>query len=544
VRRTLQRMLIAAWLMSGAAACTTAASSVDPPASPAGGVPFWTQVRGFFTGLLAPDVNGTDGVCAFDNVVAGQVEPGARDIVIPVKKKAWEQALGGEDAAKPYIAARLAGWPSRLLADKGTLPSTDDAFIARLARDVWSGLDALADRENSLPVDHVHFGRTSVAPADASVGDYTSITSVGLRMVAIVAAFHLEFISQRAAIDRLRALLTTLSQLETYDGFFFNYYDTTSLERTSNFVSFVDSSWLTAGLMVVRMTFPELAAQCTQLIERTDYRFFYDDQLQLMSHGYYVQRAARSKYHYGVLYAESRLGSLIAIGKGDVPDAHWFKMVRTFPRACAWQTQAPRARRRKQVEGYPVIGGYYEWQALKYVPSWGGSMFEALMPTMVLDERQHAPRSLGANDVAHAVVQRRYAIEDLAYPVWGLSSSTTPSGNGYAEYGVKVLGSVGYPAGPVTPHAAALTLSVTPQAGVADLRRLAELYDIYGDYGFYDAVDPHSGEVAHTYLALDQSMMFIALANYLDDHCIQKRFASDPIVQTVLPVIGVEDFFD
>src|SRR5262249_39090106 len=183
------------------------------------------------------------------------------------------------------------------------------------------------------------------------------------------------------------------------------------------------------------------------------YRLFYDPALGRMAHGYWVQRAARSQYHYGVLYAEARLGSLIAIGKGDVPEETWFRTVRTFPAACTWQTGTPLDRREKLVHGHAVIGGFYEWQGTRYVPSWGGSMFEALMPTLVLDEVRWAPRSLGPNDVAHALVQRRYATEELGYPVWGMSPSSTPAGASYREYGVRILGSLGYDAGAVTPHA-------------------------------------------------------------------------------------------
>ncbi|MFO1371976.1 MAG: hypothetical protein U1F42_06145 [Candidatus Competibacteraceae bacterium] len=53
-------------------------------------------------------------------------------------------------------------------------------------------------------------------------------------------------------------------------------------------MSFVDSGWLTAGLMVVRNSAPELAVRCSRLINRGDYRFFYDPVEQLMAHGYYV----------------------------------------------------------------------------------------------------------------------------------------------------------------------------------------------------------------------------------------------------------------
>jgi hypothetical protein len=474
-------------------------------------------------------------------VVGGRVEEGARATVVPVRKKAWEATFGGEEAARPHVRARLAGWPRRLVADRGSLPADEREFVARLAADTWRGLEAFVDREHQLPVDNV---RLAATPDDARVGDYTNITTVGLRLIAIVAAHELGLIARDEAVGRVRTLLATLAGLETSQGFFFNYYDTTSLERTSNLVSFVDSSWLTAGLMVVRTAFPELGDACGRVIDRQDYRFFYDRAFGLMSHGYWVHRRERSRYHYGVLYAESRLGSLIAIGKGDVPASHWFRMTRTFSPACSWQSETPIGRRAKRIGGARFFGGWYEWKGERYVPSWGGSMFEALMPTLVLDETRWAPTSLGANDRAHVTVQRRWALEELGYPVWGLSPSATPAGISYGEYGVHVLGSLGYGAGAVTPHASALALTVAPEEAVANLRRLAGRYDVYGEYGLYDAVDPGSGEVAHAYLALDQAMILVAAANYLTGGAIQGLFAADPIAARALPVVGAERFFD
>lgn len=170
-------------------------------------------------------------------------------------------------------------------------------------------------------------------------------------------------------------------------------------------------------------------------------------------------------------------------------------------------------------------------------------MFEALMPQLLIDEVRWAPRSLGRNGTLHTEVQRRYALETLGYPVWGMSPSATLA-PGYGEFGVEVLGSAGYRAGLVTPHATALALMTAPTEAVANLRQLAQRYDIYGEYGFYDAVDPRTGEVAHAYLALDQSMSFIAMANYLKEGCIQKHFAADKIVQRALPLLAEEDFFE
>jgi hypothetical protein len=363
-------------------------------------------------------------------------------------------------------------------------------------------------------------------------------------MMATVGARDLGFITDAEATDRLRRVLDTLDHLEKHEGFFFNYYDTTTLERTSNFISFVDSSWLTAGLMVVKSAVPALADRVQRLLDAESYRFFYDDVAQQMSHGYYVNVPTRSEYHYGVLYTEARLGSLIALGRGDAPEEHWFALVRTYPPEASWQRQKPEGWRARTVRGHRIESGTYEWKGLRYVPSWGGSMFEALMPTLVVDEARFAPKSLGRNGEAHAAVQRRYATEELGYPVWGLSPATKPTSDGYGEYGVRELGTLGYPAGAIAPYAAALAVLALPDEAMANLRQIAERYDAYGEYGFYDSVDPVSGRVAYQYLALDQAMTLIALADALHDHCVQKYFAADPVAARALALIGDEDFFD
>ena len=460
-------------------------------------------------------------------------------------KRQWEQDVGGPEAARRLIHARLAGWPDRFRVDAAELPRDDREFLWRVARDTWRGLSALRDRENGLPVDHVRFAPGSVDPAQAEIGDYTSVSTVGLYAVAIVAARELGFIDDTETVARLRQTLGTLRELETWGSMFFNYYDTTTLERTSEFLSFIDSAWLTAGAMVVRSTFPDLTQEVTERIQGRNHRFFYDESRGLMSHGYYVDQGRRSRNHYGVFYTEARLGSLVAIGKGDVPELHWYKMTRTPPAGGQAPLRvAPKPKRLSN--GYEVFAGLCGWRDQLYVPSWGGSLFEALMPSLLLDEQALAPRSLGRNGRIHVHVQRRYALEELGYPVWGMSPSMAPGApraSAYREYGVPVLGVLGYPALVVTPHAVALALPFEPEAATANLRRLAELYPVYGAYGFYDAVDPRSGEVVPAYLTLDQSMLFIALTNHLKDGVIQRRFAADPIAARALPLLPVEDFF-
>jgi hypothetical protein len=461
------------------------------------------------------------------------------------RKHQWEKEVGGPEAARRLIHGRLAGWPSRFRVDSAELPKDDHEFLWRVARDTWRGLSDLRDRENGLPLDHVRFAPGSVDPVAAEIGDYTSISTLGLYVVAIVAARELGFIDDAETVTRLRQTLFTVRELETWSAMFYNYYDTTSLERTSEFLSFIDSAWLTGGAMVVRQTFPDLTQEVSERIRLRNHRFFYDESRELMSIGHHADQGKRSPHHYGVFYTEARLGSLIAIGKGDVPEAHWYRMLRSGPDER--ELLRATAKRKRLLNGHDTLVGIYGWRDLLYVPSWGGSLFEALMPTLLVDERTLSPRSLGRNGYAHVEVQRRYALEELGFPVWGMSPSMAPGApreSSYREHGVPVLGAFGYPAQAVTPHASALALPFAPQAAIANLRRLAELYPIYGEYGFYDAVDPRSGEVVPAYLALDQSMLFIALANHLKDGVIQRRFAADPIAARALPLLAAEEFFD
>lgn len=509
------------------------------------GIRQWTELRDLFVTVEPSPSAARTGAYLLDDLVLRRTgDPGASaDDKPPMpRKEAWSAAAGSTAKARERKRERLAGWPQRMLVPRSEIPSEDEEFLRRLARDTWRGLDALRDRAHDLPLDTISFGEPS-SPEAVRIGDYTNVTNVGLYLIAIVAAQELDFLPRSDAMRRADDVVHTLHKLESHRGFFFNYYDTTTLERSSNFVSFVDSAWLTAGLMVVRSAFPGLAGHIAPLINRTDYAFFYDAARGLMSHGFFVHLGVPSEYHYGLLYSESRLGSLIAIGKSDVPAEHWFRMQRVLPAACEWQTQTPHVNARRKMYGHTVVEGQYEWGGVHYVPSWGGSMFEALMPALVVDEQRHAPASLGANDLAHAVVQRRWSIDTAHFPVWGISPSRNLLG-GYGEYGVPVLGARGYEAGAVTPYAAALALAVTPAEAIANLRRMVELYDMYGEYGLYDSVDPKSGRVARAYLALDQAMTFIALANFLKPHCIQNHFASDPIAQRALPLLRDERFFE
>jgi hypothetical protein len=178
-------------------------------------------------------------------------------------------------------------------------------------------------------------------------------------------------------------------------------------------------------------------------------------------------------------------------------------------------------------------------------------MFEGLMANEVVPETTWGPRSLGLADARTVQVQMKYATEQLHYPVWGMSPSSTPDDTGnYAGYGVEGLTFPYYGAGAnashpnqglsqchgcatedvVTPYASFLALDVTPQQAYANIQALRALYPgSYGANGFFDAVNPVTGAVGHRYLVLDQSMIMAAADNALNDRAMQRDFARDPV---------------
>jgi len=471
-------------------------------------------------------------------------EPGPTAVDFP--PRAGEKTpvpLEGVDFAK-FLIARLGGFPEKIVVKK-EFPEDKKAFIREVAKDTWRFFDEIVDQEHGLVLDTIQLGKEQAVDEGTWIGDYTNVTNIGVYLMCIVSGYDLGFISKDEAIRRITLTMNTLEKIPYHEsGFPYNYYDTTTAERTSYFVSLVDSGWLVAGLYVAKNAFPEISEQADRLINRGNFKFFYDPVARQMTHGFYENLGVSSDYNYGVFYTEPRASSYIAIARGEVPEEHWFEgMIRTFPEEYAWQQQQPIHRVKRKTLGYEYYGGYYEWNDLKYLPSWGGSAFEALMPTLVLKEKELAPEGLGLNNAMHVEGQIRYALEKENQPVWGMSPSSVPEG-GYSEYGAMPFGAKGYKAGVVTPHASILALEYNDEAVVKNLRKLIELYDIYGEYGFYDSVTVETGLVAMKYLALDQGMILVAINNYLNDGAIRRRFHADPVLKSAENLLTEEKFFE
>ena len=517
---------------------------VSIPLNVMNGITDWKDIREMVITFEKKRVDSPEGVLYFDDftfVNTGNPGPSINDIVEHRKKKTTEN-LPPEEFAK-FLITRLNGFPDKVFVKK-EFSNNDKAFLKEIAGDTWKYFDSLVDKEYGLPLDNIQFNEISTISKDTKVGDYTNVTNVGVYMMCVVSAYDLGFITKEDALKRLNLTLASVEKLEKFHGFPYNYYDITIFQRTSNFISFVDSGWMAAGLIVVKNAFPEeLGKSCQALIDPMDFSFFYDPVEGQMYHGFYTNINYYSEYHYGAFYTEPRAISYIAIGKGDVPKGHWFALLRTFPEIWFWQTQKPKDRVEKEYLGLKTFGGYYTYEDMKFVPSWGGSMFEALMPTLILDEKRLARKGLGLNDERHAMIQAKYALEKMGYPVFGMSPSCVPEG-GYSEYGVKPLGMKGYKAGVVTPHATFLSLEFIPKEAIKNLRTILEKYNAYGEYGFYDSINIETGKVAMEYMCLDQAMSFIAINNYLNNGAIRRRFHNDPIAKKAEELLKVENFFE
>ena len=422
------------------------------------------------------------------------------------------------------------------------LPSRE--MLRAIAGDTWGYFRDLVDSRHQLPMNYVQLQPEPI------IGDYASTSDIALYLLAVVSAHDLDLIDYVSAVERIRGTLERLLQLPKWRGHLYNYYSTTNLQITRQYISSVDNGWLAAALIVIRQAFPELAPLAKQLLDPMDFGVFYDPQNGQMRLGYDTEEGRFAPYHYGLLATEARIISAVAIGKGDVPEDHWFRVYRTLPKEWTWQRQAP-AGEYKAYRGHDVFQGYYVYpegeREIPFVPSWGGSLFEFLMPTLVLDEQHLAPLGLGLNDQRAVDIHIQYALRERGFPAWGLSPCATPKGRhgGYSEYGVAALGAKGYKdEAIVTPHASLLALSFAPEAVEENLRQLLRRYEIYGPYGLYDSVDVATGDVAYRYLALDQGMSLIALNNYLNNGAIQRRFSADPIMKHVEPLLRVEQFFD
>ncbi|WP_413379434.1 glucoamylase family protein [Alkalihalobacillus sp. 1P02AB] len=413
---------------------------------------------------------------------------------------------------------------------------SDDRELMKIAKDTYAFFEEYTDPNTGLTLDRVDLHNGEIRY------EQTSPTNIAMYLLSLVAAVELEFEAVNEASEKAARVLQTLNEMEKWNGLYFNWYYTDSAELMNDwgkFISTVDNGWLTAALVVIGQYFPELQMQTEPLVVQMDYSALYDSAVGQFHGGYDVEAGHLTDHHYGMFYSETRITSYLAIGKEDVPERHWWSLYRTFLPEDTWQSQQPNGHY-EVIDGHRLYQGHYEYEGIKYVPSWGGSMFEALMPAIIIDEKNLAPNGLGLNNKRHVQAQIAYA-KNQQMDVWGFSPAAIE--NNYLEFGAPVLGAgEGYPdGGTVTSHASFLALEYAPEEVFHNIGVLKEL-GAYGEYGFYDTVQFPKGKVNEIYLSLDQGMILASIVNFLKDGVIRQHFHQDPIGSNGEHLLETEQF--
>ena len=202
------------------------------------------------------------------------------------------------------------------------------------------------------------------------------------------------------------------------------------------FLSTVDNGWLATALIVVMNSDPKLKGQAQGILNDMNFGFFEDKNNGLLYGGYWPNPGPNCNangftcFDFGTLNTEPRISSYIGIAMGDLPPSHYFRMWRTFPDNCdwSWPEMEPQGVTQTYL-GVDVYEGHYTYAGMDIVPSWGGSMFEALMVTLFVPEDQWGPTSWGVNHPLYVQAQIYHGMNEAQYGYWGFSRPPThPAG--------------------------------------------------------------------------------------------------------------------
>jgi len=255
-----------------------------------------------------------------------------------------------------------------------------------------------------------------------------------------------------------------------------------------------------------------LALECGELAAM-EYDFLYDKARHLLAIGYNVSERRRDASYYDLLASEARLCSFVAIAQGQLPQESWFALGRLLT----------------TLGGEPIL------------LSWSGSMFEYLMPLLVMPTYENTL----LDQTCKAAVRKQIEYGKSRGGPWGISESGYNIIDAHLNYQYRAFGvpGLGLKRGlaedlVIAPYASALALMVAPEEACLNLQRLAA-GGLAGRFGFYEAIDytpsrlprGQSAAVVRSFMAHHQGMSFLSLAYLLLDRPMQRRFESDPSFQ-------------
>jgi cyclic beta-1,2-glucan synthetase len=254
----------------------------------------------------------------------------------------------------------------------------------------------------------------------------------------------------------------------------------------------------------------ELGARC-RAFAQADMAFLWDKSVQQFAIGFDVEHNRRDASHYDLLASEARLASYVAIAQNQVPQTHWFALGRVLTRAAGHST----------------------------LVSWSGSMFEYLMPQLLMPSFEDSL----LDESCRAAVNAQIAWGVRSQVPWGISESAYNATDAHLNYQYRAFGvpGLGLKQGlgddlVIAPYACAMALMLEPAAGVRNLQALQALGALTR-YGFYEALDYTEGRVApeqafsmvRSFMVHHHGMSFLALAALLREQPMQKYFLREPM---------------
>jgi cellobiose phosphorylase len=260
-------------------------------------------------------------------------------------------------------------------------------------------------------------------------------------------------------------------------------------------------------------TLEALASQCDALAAAMDFTFLFDPVRDLFSTGYNVGERRCDTGYYDLLASEARLGSYVAIALGQVAQEHWFSLGRLLV----------------ALRGEPVL------------ISWSGSMFEYLMPLLVMPGY---PNTL-LDHACRSAVEQQIEYGESQGVAWGISESGYNRTDVHLNYQYRAFGvpGLGLKRGlaedlVIAPYASVMALLISPLAACENLQRLAG-EGLEGAYGFYEAVDhtparlPPGADrvILRSFMVHHEGMSLLALVSVLRGAPMQRRFLACPILK-------------
>ncbi|WEG14527.1 glucoamylase family protein [Pullulanibacillus sp. KACC 23026] len=396
--------------------------------------------------------------------------------------------------------------------------------LRELASQIWSFYERYVTEDESwLPPDNVQYHPQEI------IAHRTSPTNIGLYLACVVAARDLDFIDTSVMVKRIEASVKTVVRMEKWNGHLLNWYDTESAQPLlPKYVSTVDSGNFVAYLMVVRQGLAEwgkresdfkphidsLNKEINELIEQTNFQSLYNQDERLFSLGYHLDSNQKDTILYDLLASEARQASFVAIALGQIPVSHWFSLGRTM-----------------------TISGKD-----KTLLSWSGTMFEYLMPSLIM----RTYKNTIWDSTYRGVVRLQQMYADQFQVPFGISESGYYAFDYQMNYQYRAFGipGLGFDRGlehdlVLAPYATIMALPYAGNAGLSALKRFEDL-QAKGDFGYYEAVDFTSQrlskgsryQVVQSYMAHHQGMSMLTLCNLLANDIMINRFHSDARICT------------